>query len=223
MRLRPECLFLIILVGCSGPMSMGAGSESWMGEKRQSRKEESKTQHTGAPALIKKGDKTYNISSRGSVTINPVTEGANDLAGVTPELLEKLGQIMMSSSSQVKTNSQYEAQIEAHKKWHTISAVVLGAMAVLILVMVFAMVTFRKEITKYGFDPKSVGKSARRLMRILTKAKGRVENTIDYIDRRISENHLEDGVRSELQRQRNALSTARDDYAKVEEYEHDIV
>lgn len=219
---RWPVLLLLILPACvSTPLSMGRGMETWKFDQRSEKKEEQRNRHEGAPALFREGDKITNIRADGPVTIHPgaanATSGLSGMRGITPELLEALAGIRMSQTSTDSSSAQMTASTDYHRKWHTISAIVVGSLCVLIGVIIYAAGAFRREVTKWGFEPKTVGKIAKKLTKLVTKGAVRIGQQIEYLEDKITTNNLPEETKAHMRKQKNALLDMKREFDKVED------
>lgn len=222
LRIGPVFLVLFLL-GCGGALTQGRGYIQVRETQEEKKVEETQTRHTGAPALIKKGDRTYNIESDGPVTITPGSDSedtANDLKNLSPEQMIALAKIYMNQSNNTTLESESSASFELHKKWSTLSSVVIIALVILLLVLRSIAASMRRGLQSVGIDPKMIGVVIPKLFNTAVKAKDKVERNIEYLDRRIGENNIEAGIKSELTRQKNDFLELRNQLNKIEEHDN---
>jgi len=169
-------IVILFLSACSSPLSMGI--------KKERIKQTNNSELSTVPSLL--GDRNFDIKSGGSVTINAQPT--------------KLDPKTIKAMANLKTTLNASGASDSYSMSGTISAVVIGSLCVLILVIMLAFILARREISKWGFDPKTVGK-------VCHNVKSKLESHLEYVVNEKSKERTPDKVKDELERQRQYLKS----------------
>lgn len=193
-------IYLVIipfLCSCSA-LSLYQGSESLRSTRDTQEKKETKMIETGSPPLVSKTT-TISVESEGPVTINPAGESDGNV--ITSEILKALQGIRNSRDTDQTSSFKESVEVDFHKKMSYIGGLFFVLVAIACLMMIRALKQLRMETTKWGFDPKTVGRSASKLLDMVKGIDDLVTRENSSLVNKLTSNGISDETASQINRQ----------------------
>ncbi len=186
--------------GCSA-LTLQQASESINAKRETSEKKESKFTENGSPPLVSKTT-TISVKSEGAVNINPPKTDDDTGNGVlTAEILKALAEIKNHRNTDQTSTFKESVEIDFYKKMTYLGGMFFILVAIACLMLVRAMKLLRLETTKWGFDPKTVGQSAHKMMKMVSGMDDLVTREVSSLTNKLTANGISDETAGQIQRQ----------------------
>lgn len=193
-------LIAIAISGCSA-LTLHQATESISARRDTSEKQETKVIETGSPPLVSKST-TINVESEGAVNIHtPASTPTADGNVLNAELLKALAEIRNHRNTDQTSTFKESVEVNFYKKMTALGGVFFILVAGACLMMVRALKLGRLEITKWGFDPKTVGYSANKMMKILHDVGDLMTRENSSLVNHLTDRNISDDAAAQINRQ----------------------
>lgn len=188
-----------LLCSCSA-LTLHQGTESLRMTRDTEEKKETKIIETGSPPLVSRST-NISVDSDGPVTINPgKDDGKTGPHILNAELLKALAEIKNHRNTDQISSFKESVEIDFYKKMSYLGGLFFVLVAIACLMMVRALKQLRLETTKWGFDPKTVGKSAHKLMKMVEGVDDLIGRESSSLTNKLTTNGISDETASQINR-----------------------
>jgi len=181
-------------------LTLQQAEESIRAKRDTQEKKETKVIETGSPPLVSKST-TISVDSEGAVNINPPKEEKSDGQVLTAEILTALSEIKNHRNSDQTSTFEESVEIDFYKKMSYMGGLFFIAVAIACLLMVRALKALRQESYKWGFDPKTVGRSAHKMFKMIEGVDSLISRESSSLVNELSKNNMSDDAKSQMERQ----------------------
>ena len=189
----------VFISGCSA-LTLQQATESIKSKRDTSEKNETKIIETGSPPLVSKST-TISVKSEGPVNIHTPEEQGSGGQLLNAELLKALAEIRNHRNTDQTSVFKESVEVEFYRKMSVIGGLLFILVAIGCLLMVRAMKLLRLESTRWGFDPKTVGRSAHKMVKMLEGVDDMLTRESSSLVNKLTSNGLEEETKGQIERQ----------------------